>query len=134
MLCWYVEWFRINLRNKHSKLISLLSRLLIYKEREIDKLIIFNFSESFRLFASFKNGPYAIYAAEDSFAEIYRSGASYKESAILKSQDTSYFVVKTTAGIFSINFCHDSQETWFLADEDPIYLLSNTSKCLLVVM
>jgi hypothetical protein len=104
------------------------------KEQEIDKLILFNTQESLRLFASFKNGPYAIYTAEDNYTEIYRSGASYKESAFLKSPENSYFIVKTIAGIFSINFCHDSQETWFLTDEDPVYLLSNTSKHFLVVL
>ena len=95
---------------------------------------MFNSQDDYRLFASFKNGPYAIYNTEDSYTEIYRSGASYKDSALLKSQENSYFIVKTTAGIFSIDFCHDSQETWFLTDEDPLHLLANRSKNFLVVL
>lgn len=86
------------------------------------------------MFASFKNGPYAIFDAEENFNEIYRSGASYKDSAILKGHKNSFFVVKTTAGIFSIGFCFDSQETWFLAEEEPIHLLSSRSNNILIAL
>lgn len=106
----------------------------MYKEQEIDKLIMFNWQDNFRLFASFKNGPYVIYNADDSYTEIYRSGASYKDSAVIKSKGNNYFIVKTTAGIFSIDFCHDSQETWFLTDDDPLHLLTNRSKNFLIVL
>lgn len=96
--------------------------------------MIFNFRETWRLFVFFKNGPYAIFNAEDPFNEIYRSGASYKDSAILKNDSYNFFVVKTTAGIFSIDFCKESQDTWFLTEDDPEYILSNKSKSLLIAL
>ena len=90
--------------------------------------------ESLRLFLAFKNGPYAIYNIDEQYNEIYRSGASYKDSSILNCNENRFFVVKTTAGLFSINFCRDSQETWFLAEEDPDFLLTNRSKNFLIAL
>lgn len=86
------------------------------------------------MFIAFKNGPYSIYNAEESYNEIYRSGASYKDSKILKQDSAYYFIVKTTAGIFSINFCRESQETWFLTEVDPEFLITNRSKSLLLAL
>lgn len=86
------------------------------------------------MFVAFKNGPYAIYNADESLNEIYRSGASYKDSSILKCNGNWFFVVKTSAGLFSINFFRDSQETWFLAEDEPESLLSNTSKTVLIAL
>lgn len=87
-----------------------------------------------RLFVCFKNGPYALYSTEDLFSELYRSGASYKDSSILKAEDYNYFVVKTTAGLFSINFCRENQETWFLAEIDPERIVTNRTKTLLIAL
>lgn len=83
--------------------------------------------EQLRLFCALKNGPYVIYAIDLQPKEIFRSGASYKESSLLKSEDFAYFVVKTSSGLFSINFCRDSQETWFLVEDEPLFLLSTKS-------
>lgn len=95
---------------------------------------IFRHQESLRLFLAFKNGPYAIYNADEQYNEIYRSGASYKDSSILNCLENHFFVVKTTAGLFSINFSSDSQETWFLTEEDPELLLTNRSKNFLIAL
>ena len=81
--------------------------------------------DQLRLFCALKNGPYVIFAIENEPKEVFRSGASYRESSILKSDDYAFFVVKTSSGLFSINFCRESQETWFLVEDDPIFLLSN---------
>lgn len=100
----------------------------------MDKLVIFDSGDSWRMFASFKNGPYAIFSAEEPYNELYRSGASYKESAILKDCINRYFIVKTTSGIFSINFRNESQDTWFLIEEDPEYILSTKSNNFLIAL
>ncbi len=95
---------------------------------------MFDFEDSLRLFISFKNGPYAIFSTEDLFIELYRSGASYKDSFVLKDKDYNYFIVKTTAGLFSINFCRENQETWFLAEIDPERIVTNRAKTLLIAL
>lgn len=83
--------------------------------------------DSSRLFIAFKNGPYSIYAADHPNTELYRSGASYKESALMTGSNWSFFIVKTTSGLFSINFNRESQETWFLDEEDPHYIIPTTN-------
>lgn len=105
---------------------------MAFKEKEVDKVHIFYSSDRLRLFLAFKNGPYAIYTIESSVKEIYRSGANYKESALLKYDDCAYFVVRTSAGIFSINFCRENQETWFLIEDDPLFLLPNSKGNMLI--
>ena len=95
---------------------------------------IFKHKESLRLFIAFKNGPYAIYSADEQFNEIYRSGASYKDSSILICEQNRFFIVKTNSGLFSINFCRESQETWFLVEEDPELLLTNISKTFMIAL
>ncbi len=87
------------------------------------------------MFCALKNGPYVIFAIDgDESKEIFRSGASYKESSILKSEDLAFFVVKTNSGLFSINFCRESQETWFLVEDDPLFLLSNRKSDILFAL
>ena len=76
-----------------------------------------------RLFSSIKNGPYAVYDLDLGLSEIYRSTASYNESFIVKNNENNYLITKTTAGLYSIDFCSENQETWFLTGQqiDCIY-------------
>lgn len=90
--------------------------------------------DALKLFVAFKDGPYVIYRIDELAREIFRSGSSYKESAILTSDGTAFYLVKTSAGLFSISFCRESQEIWFLAQEDPYYLLANRKGNLLIAL
>lgn len=97
--------------------------------------LFINSTELLSLFIAFKNGPYAIFTIEGRCEETYRSSASYKDSIILNNNSgNSFFIVQTSAGIFSINFIRETQETWFLVEEEAYYLLSNTKKDFIIAL
>lgn len=66
---------------------------------------------------SIKNGSYVIFDLDTDCTEIYRSTACYNESSIIKNGGKNYLISKTTAGLYSIDFCSENQETWFLTDQ-----------------